>query len=287
MRIGSNEHKVLFCGSFLSTHLEYDPQTLEWPELSELHLTRLRSIPFWRTALAVEQNAGAMVSAFATLVEDPLIRRTVALQGEEESRHARLVEKIIDHYAIPVQKPPPPKPRITRQAFVDFGYEECLDAFFGFGLFGLARELQFFSPALLDVIQPLLVEETRHIVFFTNWIAYERARSGRGTAPMVAALTGIGYLRALARTVATVYGGRKDGTGFVAGGATEMVEGLTLRRFLSSCAEENERFMTQIDPRLLRPQLVPRIAAFIGRFVPRDSGASRAPRSLRSDAETG
>jgi hypothetical protein len=47
-----------------------------------------------------------MVSAFAATVSDPLIQEAIALQGQEEARHARLLEYMIRHYDIQVSDRP-------------------------------------------------------------------------------------------------------------------------------------------------------------------------------------
>ena len=46
-----------------------------------------------------------MVSSFANTVEDPLLRKAIALQGREESRHARLIEFFLDYYDIKIVAP--------------------------------------------------------------------------------------------------------------------------------------------------------------------------------------
>ena len=71
MRLGSEDHKLLFCRSFLDSYLDYEPENLPWPDLKGQDLEKLRSIPFWREALATEQGAGAMVTAFAQSQSDP------------------------------------------------------------------------------------------------------------------------------------------------------------------------------------------------------------------------
>jgi len=58
VRIGSEEHKELFCGTFIKSHLAYEPRELPWPELDDVSLARLRAIPIWSIALQVELNAG-------------------------------------------------------------------------------------------------------------------------------------------------------------------------------------------------------------------------------------
>ena len=74
MRIGSNEHKELFCRSFVESHRAYDPKDWPWPELDDLSLARLRAIPIWTMALEVEQDAGVMLEGYAKTEGDPIVR---------------------------------------------------------------------------------------------------------------------------------------------------------------------------------------------------------------------
>ncbi len=61
---------------------------------------------------------------------------------------------------------------------MDFGYNECVDSFAGFGIFRLARDARIFPEALTTLFVRVLVEEARHIVFFVNWVAWDRDRRG-------------------------------------------------------------------------------------------------------------
>jgi hypothetical protein len=260
MHIGSDEHKELFCRSFIATHQAYDPRDLPWPELDQESLQRLRGIPFWSTALQVESNAGVMVSGFARSIEDPLIREAVALQGFEEDRHARLIATMVQRYGLDAPTTEP-SPKITERAFIDFGYEECLDSFFGFGIYRIARQVRFLPEALTALFSVLLAEEARHIVFFVNWVAYERVQAGRGAVPLQSALAGYGYIRALIGLVKTATRSR-DGSGFLAADAGNTFGDLTLVSFLQACLAENEVQMRTIDGRLLQPRVLPKLAAF-------------------------
>jgi hypothetical protein len=91
MKIGSEEHKQLFCREFIASHRRFDPAALEWPDLDADALGRLRAVPFWQEVLYTERRAGAIVSAYGETIDDPLVREAVLLQGFEEARHAKLL----------------------------------------------------------------------------------------------------------------------------------------------------------------------------------------------------
>ena len=95
MRVGTEEHKLLFCNDFIKSYLPFEPENLPWPELDEVSLARLRAIPVWTMALEVELNAGQMLYGFAATEPDPLVRKALELQAFEEDRHGRLLSYMI------------------------------------------------------------------------------------------------------------------------------------------------------------------------------------------------
>lgn len=265
MTDGSQPHKTLFCQSFIETHRQFEPADLPWPTLDAVSIDRLKSIPFWSVALAAERNAGVMVTRYAETLTDPQIREALALQGIEETRHARLLDTMLGHYGITVEEKPLPPTDFSERAFLDFGYEECIDSFFGMGIFGLARQVQLFVPELTDIFEIVLLEEARHVTFFVNWIAYERIRRGRGAEFFTGFSTALGYARAVKRILTTFAPGAKDapktqGVGFGAEGAFALFDDVTWRSFLRSCVEENERYMRAMPPKLKTPTVLPSIA---------------------------
>lgn len=241
----------------------YEPRELPWPELDELSLARLRAIPIWSIALQVELNAGQMVTDFAATLPDPLIRAAVALQGAEEARHARMVGELVERYGLTATTHPPDLPP-TEHAFLGFGYRECLDSFLGFGIFKLAREARFLPDALVSQFTRVLQEEARHIVFFINWIAYERVRRGYGFPLFAAVGTARGYGRALLELMRS---GQEvqDGSAVFADG--DAFGDLTMAKFLDAALSENEAQMAALDARLLRPRVFPTIAAVARRAI--------------------
>jgi hypothetical protein len=266
MTNGSQAHKTLFCQTFIETHRRFTPAELPWPTLDRTSIDRLRSIPFWSVALAAERNAGYMVTKFAQKVTDPILREALAMQGVEETRHANLLEVMLQHYEIAVADLGIAPQPATERSFLDFGYEECIDSFFGFGIFGLARQIQLFVPELTDIFEVVLLEEARHVTFFVNWIAYERIRRGRGFAPFQAYCTLLGYVRAVNR-IATTFaptagsdGMKTQGVGFGAEGAFAMFDDVTWRSFLQSCVDGNAHYMAAMPPALLKPSFLSTLA---------------------------
>jgi hypothetical protein len=102
------------------------------------------------------------------------------LQGFEETRHAALIREMIRRYGIPVEEQPlDPLPADIETAFKDFGFGECTDSFLGFGVFKIARESGFLPESMFQIFDTLMYEETRHIVFFVNWMAWQMLESRR------------------------------------------------------------------------------------------------------------
>ncbi len=259
---GSEAHKALFCQQFIDTHQHYDPETLPWPELSEAELARLRGVPFWQEVYHTERRAGAIVDAFTPQVTDPVVREAVALQGLEERRHADLIRVMIERYGIDAHAQPMEAfPADLETAFIDFGFGECLDAFLGFGAFKTARESKFLPEGMFDIFDVLMFEETRHIVFFINYMAWREKRRGLGAARRAFKSTRF-YGRAGHRLFGMVRRGQEpnDGKDFAVTQANLFLDGFSFRGFVEDCYRENARRMSAFDPELMQPRLLPAMA---------------------------
>ena len=259
MKIGSEEHKELFCRSFVASHDPYEPERLPWPELDEAALARIRGVPFWDEVYYAERRAGALIAAYAPSIDDPMVREAVDLQGFEEARHARLIGHLIERYGLEAREQEIAKfPQDIETAFIDFGYGECVDAFFGFGAYQFARRSGFLPESMFSVLDILMLEETRHIVFFVNWMAWREVRRGMGAAALRGLTSAWFHGRAVGRHLKTIRKGKPGGRqNFSATQADVFKEGFSVRGLMSECLRENDRRMKVFDPRLLRPRLMP------------------------------
>jgi len=287
MEIGTTYHRDLFCRNFIETHRPFEPESLPWPRLEGALLERLRAFPLWSYARTIERRAGQMVCAFAETVTDPVIREAVALQGYEETRHARLMQHVLDRYGIDAPDLATPPAPATREDFIVFGYGECTDSFLGFGAFALARKKALFPEPIMSIFEQILYEEARHITFFVNWFRYEEKRAGRDR-------FGERHVAALRGCFAAVKGalsGERGGVApeFPADAAAEFsafIDGITPIDFLEAALAENRRFLARLDPRLPKPGVVPTIAllALLGlRALPPRTQLTEltSPRALR------
>lgn len=263
MKIGSLEHRDAFCSHFTQTYLDYDPKTLPWPVLDDAALHRLRQVPFWEEVFYAERRAGAIVAAFTETVTDPVLKAALALQGEEETRHANLIRVMVDKYGLDApERPIDSLGTNIETSFKDFGFGECLDSFVGFGLFKIAWQSEYLPKEIMQIFSTLMYEETRHIVFFINWMAYTEARKGlleRAISPLVSLRY---YMRAVRRMARLARHGKEknDGKTLAAIQVSVFLDGFNFRRFLEDCYTENSRRMSVFDQELLRPSFLPQLA---------------------------
>jgi hypothetical protein len=157
------------------------------------------------------------------------------------------------------------------------GFSECIDSFFAFGLFALARRSGFFPTALVDTFEPVMQEEGRHILFFVNWVAWKlrnlplwqklwfRAKIAAVWAFLVWERIGV------ARGIGGGSGTPPDNNFTVTGSKSVGAVDLSPAALIDVCLAENDRRLAGYDPRLLRPNTVPRLMRFLRRFLRRKS----------------
>ncbi len=271
--IGSDAHKRLFCRMLLETHNPYKPAVIAWPQLEQETLRRLTSLPIWDIAVQTEGRAAVGVQSFAQRASDPLLRQALEMGALEEARHKQVLNTLVEAYGIHVAPEPvylPPKD--PEWAWLVTGYSECVDSFFAFGLFELARRSGYFPPELVETFEPVIQEEGRHILFFVNWAAWYRRKLPWWRRPQFFLKTCAVWLFLIWERIGIAKSvdpdrGAQDAN-FALTGSGSVGVALTPRELIDLCLSENERRMAGYDGRLLRPMTVPRLARQVRRLLP-------------------
>jgi hypothetical protein len=269
-RFGSDEHKRAFCGVLIDIFDPYKPAVLAWPKLSPDAQKRLTDLPFWDVAVQTEGYASSRMQAMADAQTDPLLKEAIALNAFEEGRHKLVIRNMLRFYGIPFEDDKPyGAPKNAEWAFIMTGYGECFDSFFAFGLFRMAKDSGYFPPELVDVFEPVVQEEARHIMFFVNWVAWTAVNKPwplriwfRLRCLTALACAGFGRL-----SLAGAADGGKSSDNFVAAGGEALTEGLTAGKLLKTCLDEDTRRMAAFDARLLRPGIMPFFARAALKFM--------------------
>jgi len=275
LRPGSETHKTAFCRLLLDTHNPYKPAVIDWPRLDNEARDRLVGLPIWDIAVQTEGKASTRVLSYADAVADPLLREAVVLNGFEEGRHKQVLANLVEAYGIPLAPEPHYlPPRHPEWAFMVTGFSECIDSFFAFGLFAVARQSRFFPPDLIDTFEPIMQEEARHILFFVNWVAWHRRNLSWWRRPwfwcrVAAVWIFLVYERiGLARDAGASRDATPQDNNFTLHGTKAVADiDLSAAALFDLCLAENERRMAGYEPRLLRPQVVPRLIRFMRRFL--------------------
>ncbi|WP_428532584.1 ferritin-like domain-containing protein [Rhodopila sp.] len=277
--IGSDRHRDAACQMFHDTFNPYKPSVIAWPQLDPDALARLTSLPIWDIAVTTETKARARMLAYGEALEDPVWRDAISRNGWEEGRHKEVLSNLVASYGIALVPEPADKlPPDAEWGYLVTGYSECIDSFFAFGLFEVARRSGYFPTALVETFEPVIQEEARHILLFANWLAWHRKRLGpwrrlRFELRVIRAWIFLAWERVgLARDID---GGDKPAAdnNFTLNGS-KAVSDIDLKPLdlMAICLTENDRRFAGYDPRLLRPTTTPTLAALalrIGRLFRR------------------
>jgi hypothetical protein len=272
IRLGSEEHLRLFCLELLESHDPYKPAVIDWPVLDADALRRLTSLPIWDIAVETEGRAGMNVKTFARRVPPGLLKDAIEMDAFEEGRHKQVLARMVEFYGITLQPEPDYKvPRDPEFAFMATGYAECIDSFFAFGLFDIAKSSGFFPGELVETFEPVMREEGRHILFFVNWVAWWRRTMPWWRRPWF-------ELKILAVWVSIIWErlgaarrvGSQESPGdknFAMTGSQHLGIDLDFKRVAAICLEANDRRLAPYDSRLIRPRFVPAMARLAMRFL--------------------
>lgn len=280
VRLGSAEHLMLFSRMLLDTHDPYRPAVIDWPELEPGVRDKIVSLPIWDMAVQTEGRTGMFVRTFAETVREPLLKSAVEMDAFEERRHKLVLANMVHAYGIQLQPEPEyKKPKDAEWAFMRSGYSECIDSFFGFGLFKLAKDTGFFPPELIDTFEPVMREEGRHILFFVNWAAWWRRTMPWWRRPYFEAKVVLVWLFLIWERIDMAKGMGDDSkaqeNNFTLNGSKELGVEVSFPELAAICLAENDRRLEQYDPRLIRPHFVPGAIRLILKLIGHKK--SRAP----------
>jgi hypothetical protein len=261
---GTALHRRETASMFRDTFNPYKPSIIDWPELDQEARDRLVSLPIWDIAVQTEGKARIRMLAYAEALSDPEWRGAIDLNGWEEGRHKTVLGNLVAAYGIELAPEPPyPPPRYREWAYLVTGFSECIDSFFAFGLFALARTSGFFPAPLVETFEPVMQEECRHILLFANWLAAHRAAMPLWRRPwfelrMWAVWIFLAYERTgIARRVDAEGESKPDNNFTVTGSQSVSNVEVSLPELMSLCLEENDRRFAGYDPRLRRPTTMP------------------------------
>lgn len=268
VRLGSAEHLTLFSRMLLDTHDPYRPAIIDWPELDPEVRDKIVSLPIWDMAVQTEGRTGMFVKTFAETIREPLLKSAVEMDAFEERRHKLVLANMVHAYGIQLQPEPDyKKPKDAEWAFMRSGYSECIDSFFGFGLFKLAKDTGFFPAELIDTFEPVMREEGRHILFFVNWAAWWRRNMPWWRRPYFEAKVVLVWLFLIWERIDMAKGmgesSKAQENNFTLNGSKELGVEVTFLELAAICLSENDRRLEQYDPRLIRPHFVPGVIRLI------------------------
>jgi hypothetical protein len=278
--IGSEAHKAAVCRMFHETFNPYKPSVIDWPKLDDETRNRIISLPIWDIAVQTEGKARLRMLSYARSCLDADMNKTIALNGWEEGRHKEVLSNLVEAYGIKLEPEPEYiEPKDPEWAYMVTGYSECIDSFFAFGLFELAKRSGYFPPELVDTFEPVIQEEARHILLFQNWAAWHRRNMPFWRRPwfelrVAAVWIFLGYERiGLARGMDD---GKKaqDNNFTVTGSAAVSNADVSIAELMDICLAENDRRFAGYDRRLLRPTTMPNMVRIARRFMRRPRPAA-------------
>ena len=275
LRTGSEQHKQAACRMFRETFNPYKPSVIDWPKLEPAAFERLTSLPIWNIAVQTEGKARLRMLSYAANLQDEAWRDAIALNGWEEGRHKEVLSNLVQAYGIALSPEPTYiVPRDPEWAYLVTGFSECIDSFFAFGLFELARRSGYFPPELVDTFEPVIQEEARHILLFANWLAWHRRRLHWWQRPwfelrVAAVWAFLAWERiGLAKSVdANGKQAAQDNNFTVTGSQQISDEDINVGELIRICLAENDRRFAGYDPRLRRPTTAPNLARLACRFM--------------------
>ena len=266
MELGSDQHKELFCKFFIDTHKPFTPEELPWPDLDQETIKKLANFPIWDYAVHTERQVFDKLTAYSEEVFDPLLKEALALQAYEEKRHSDILRYFLNRYNIRFNEiPDKPMPSNLEWCFMSTGAGECIDSFFAFGFLEISKRTNDYPIELIEVMEPIVQEEARHILFIQNWLLYQRRKW-----PYI--LQGIHFLMTMWAFGSAGWSRLMDlknlgGSAFTIQARDYENSSMSPKDFIHLCQKENKNRLAPYDPRLVRPKLIPRVMSGVCFFL--------------------
>ena len=259
---------------FRDTFNPYKPSIIDWPQLSTDALDRLTSLPIWDIAVQTEGKARLRMLAYSRSLEDQAWKEAIERNAWEEGRHKEVLSNLVTAYDIRLEPEPVYyEPGDPEWAYLVTGFSECVDSFFAFGLFAVAKNSGFFPPELVDTFEPVIQEEARHILLFANWLAWHRRRLPllkRAWFELRVAAVWLFLIWeriGIARGMDTGASEPADNNFTLSGAKSVSDVDISPRALIEVCLAENDRRFAGYDSRLLRPTTTPAVARLFRWFT--------------------
>jgi hypothetical protein len=270
LHLGTERHKQAACRMFRDTFNPYKPSVIDWPRLDPAALARLTGLPIWDIAVQTEGKARLRMRAYGNSLADPAWRDAIERNAWEEGRHKDVLSNLVATYGIKLAAEPVYRePRDPEWAYLVTGFSECIDSFFAFGLFEVAKRSGFFPPELVDTFEPVIQEEARHILLFANWLVWHRRhlplwRRAWFELRVAAVWVFLAWERiGIARGMGAGDGKPTDNNFTLTGSKSVSEAQIGPAALMAICLAENDRRFSGYDDRLLRPTTTPAIARLV------------------------
>ena len=133
------------------------------------------------------------------------------------------------------------------------------------GFLEISKRTNDYPIELIEVMEPIVQEEARHILFIQNWLLYQRYKR-----PYM--LQGIHFLMTMWSFVSAGWSRLMElknlgGSAFTMQARKQEDSSMSLKEFIRLCQKENNRRLGQYDSRLARPKIIPCVMNGVSFFL--------------------
>ncbi len=150
MRVGTPQHRELFCQTIIAGHRANDPHALLWPDPFSDGVRPM--------ARGAGHNAGTMVTAFGAPFDDRVIRAAVALAAAEETRHGTIMTEPIEPNRLATGDLAVARANADEQRFISSGSAACADFRRATSVFRPARRRAMLPAPPLNILANVVTE---------------------------------------------------------------------------------------------------------------------------------